>query len=216
MQCLADDDSARIERPCPTYDMNCIRVFFETHAHCKKVFGPIPDPVNRPEVNLEVPRINFTLTITDLKASGLNKARIEEFYINRETDNLVIAVDFRDFTQQSDVVYFKFPRRAKEPVVTVTQVILNYTSQVMTAVIPRIDDLQLQYAEFTTYSNDPTGEFIIGPSAVESTDPQPLASIVALPLHVPTANQELSLLNAFFFISAFIQYNICDFGLILI
>ncbi|KAI5643354.1 fibroin p25 domain-containing protein [Phthorimaea operculella] len=209
------DDTAKIERPCLTYDLNCIRVFFEKHAHCKKTFGPIPDPINRPEVTLELPRDNFTLVAPNLQISGLNNARMEEFYINRDTDNLVIAVDFRDFTQQSNNIYFKYYRRAKEPVVTVTPAVLNYTSQVVTAVIPKINDLQLHLAEVHTYSNDPTGEFLIGPAAVESTDPQPLASLTALFQDVPTANQEITLLNPQYFIGTYIQYNICDFGLLL-
>ncbi|KAI5643355.1 fibroin p25 domain-containing protein [Phthorimaea operculella] len=205
------DDTAKIERPCPTFDMNCIRNFFEKHAHCKKMFGPAPDPLYRPQSTVFISRVNLTVTSNDVKIGGTN-GRVEEFYINRDTDKLVIAVEFRNNTQSTNSSYFRFHRRAKEPVVTLASASVSYQSFITTAVIPKIDNLQLKRAECTTFVNDNNNNMVISPSAFESSDPQVQQTGVELYQDVPTTIQEIFLTDSSFFITMYIQYNICDFA----
>ncbi|KAI5638765.1 fibroin p25 domain-containing protein [Phthorimaea operculella] len=208
------DDTAKIERPCPTYDLNCIRVFFEHHGHCKKTFGPVPEPISRPQSNIYFPRVNLTLSIVDQRISGLN-GRIEEFYINRETDRLVIAVEFTNLTQTSDKVYFKSHRPRREPVVTVTSYFSVFDPIIITAVIPKIDNLQLDDAEVTAFITGQTARFAVTPTLVTSTDPQPAMSVATAFTNLSEDMQELFLTDSSYLIATYIQYNICDFGLLL-
>ncbi|KAJ2949940.1 hypothetical protein O0L34_g11264 [Tuta absoluta] len=208
------DDTGKIERPCPTYDLNCIRVFFQNHAHCKKAFGPVPDPMSRPQTNLYLPRINISISTTDLEVTGLN-GRVEEFYINRYTDRLVIAVDFQKMTQSTNNVFFKFHRRVKEPVVTRGTGSITYSSLIITAVIPKLDDLRLHDAECTTYAGDPVSLLELTPDAGVSSDPQTTAAFADFLTDMPRNIQEFFLTDSAYYVATYIQYTICDFGLLL-
>lgn len=80
-----------------------------------------------------------------------------------------------------------------------------------TIIIPNIEDLQLKKAEITAYV-DAVPFFFIGPGAAspEPTVVQGLAEVLA---DTSTNTQELMLIESQFFPPAYIQYNICDFGL---
>ncbi|KAJ2937939.1 hypothetical protein O0L34_g14212 [Tuta absoluta] len=208
------DDTVKIERPCPTYDLNCIRSFFGQHGHCQKTIGPVPEPISRPQSNIYFPRINLTLSIVDQRVSGLN-GRVEEFYINRETDSLVLAVEFSKLTETSDKVYFKFHRRGKEPIVTIATYGVVFSPIIITAVIPKLDSLQLDDAEVTVFITGKAAQFAVTPTFIASTDPQPAMSVASAFTNLAEDMQELFLTDSSYLIATYIQYNICDFGLLL-
>ncbi|CAH2055722.1 unnamed protein product, partial [Iphiclides podalirius] len=120
------------ERPCPVYDTYCIRQYFANNANCKVAYGPVPEPYYRAQSTSYIPVANITTILTNIQLKGLN-GRIEEFYVNRETDKLVLTIEFRGLSLNSSFAYFRFQRRSREPVVTGDAVTVVYQSVVSSA-----------------------------------------------------------------------------------
>ncbi|XP_045768898.1 uncharacterized protein LOC123869865 [Maniola jurtina] len=201
-----------IERPCRVNDVSCIRHFFLHHSKCEEAHGPVPEPLHRKVSTTYFPRINLTLTATDVLYSGLN-GKIVEFFIDKETDNLLISVEFRNVTFYSKEAYYRFHRKAKLPVVNKDFIFLNFPSFTTTTIIPHISELQLDKSETTTFVEDPTLVFSLGPKAFVSSDPAVPATLPVLYLDIRTGLQELFLTEGTFYAAVFIQKVICDFGL---
>ncbi|XP_045521218.1 uncharacterized protein LOC123712254 [Pieris brassicae] len=95
---------------------------------------------------MEVPRINFTFSAIDVSYNGLN-GRIEEFYVNRKTDQVVFAVEFRNVVFQTNNSYNIFYRRAKEPVVTNSYYIIRLNPVVQKVALALISNLPVNLRE---------------------------------------------------------------------
>ncbi|XP_050355245.1 fibrohexamerin-like, partial [Nymphalis io] len=208
---ILSGEDRNIERPCQVFDTYCIRKYFAENSQCKESQGPVPDPMYRAQSTTFLPRLNLTMTADDVLYSGLN-GRIEEFYINRESDKLVLAIEFRNLTFYARDVYFRYHRRAREPIVNVDYVYINYRSVVSTVVIPNRKDLQLQKSEITSYLNE-IPAFSIGRNAFESPDPQVQLAKVLIQTDVLTDVLETQLTESAYYASTFIQYSLCDFSL---
>ncbi|CAH4001800.1 unnamed protein product [Pieris brassicae] len=207
-----DNGEDEIERPCKSLDNHCIRNWLHDHSGCKKTYGSVPDPLHRAQATEQVPRINFTFSAIDVSYNGLN-GRIEEFYVNRKTDQVVFAVEFRNVVFQTNNSYNIFYRRAKEPVVTNSYYIIRLSSVIVTATIPRIDNLRYDRSEHFTYSNDPTSSFILGPTTFAHRDPVVQKVALALISNLPVNLREIVISEGPFLMANFIQYTLCDFGI---
>ncbi|XP_041969196.1 uncharacterized protein LOC121726044 [Aricia agestis] len=118
-QSVTKQKENRIVRPCSTSDIDCIRRYFGDHAQCRVTHGPVPDPMYFKHTYAFLPAANMTLTSDDFYRTNLN-GRIEEFYINKETDKLLIALEFKNLTIYSNNSYLAYHRRAKEPIINKT------------------------------------------------------------------------------------------------
>ncbi|CAF4761842.1 unnamed protein product [Pieris macdunnoughi] len=207
-----DNGEDEIERPCKSLDNHCVRNWLHEHSSCKKTFGSVPDPLHRVQATQQLPRINLTMSAIDVSYNGLN-GRIEEFYVNRKTDQVVLAVEFRNVVLQTNNSYYIFYRRAKEPVVTNDFYIVRLSSLIVTATIPRIDNLRYDRSEHFTYSNDPTSTFIVGPTSFAHRDPVVQRVFLALISNLPINVREIVISEGPFLMANFIQYSLCDFGI---
>ncbi|XP_045453496.1 uncharacterized protein DDB_G0280315-like [Melitaea cinxia] len=206
----AFDNERNIERPCQVFDTYCIRKYFADHSKCRESQGPVPDPMYRPQTTLYLPRVNLTVTVHDALYSGLN-GRIEEFYVNKETDKLVLTIEFRNVTFYSKDAYYRFHRRAREPIVNVDYIYVNFQSVVSTIIIPQRNDLQLEKSESVSFISIPTVR--LGPNAFNSQDPVVQLSRNMILADAATDAQEAQLTESPYYTSTFIQYSLCDFGL---
>ncbi|KOB69466.1 Fibroin P25 [Operophtera brumata] len=116
---LGKDDREDIVRPCALDDWQCIRKFFADNSNCKPVYGPVPDPLYLERNTVYYPFVNVSMVLTRLRVKGLASARISEFYVNKDTGNLVFAIDFKDLNETSPKAYYRFKRTAKESIVLI-------------------------------------------------------------------------------------------------
>ncbi|CAK1589036.1 unnamed protein product [Parnassius mnemosyne] len=156
--------------------------------------------------------LNITTTFLDIELKGLN-GRIEEFYINRETDKLVLAIDFRGLSISSNNTYFRFHRRGREPIVTSDFGFVVFKSVFITIVIPNLNNLQLEESESFAYVSEERPEYGLGPGLANSTDPAVSAALAEFDANTKIIIRESFLTDGPFYAATFIQWNICDFGL---
>ncbi|XP_041969197.1 fibrohexamerin-like [Aricia agestis] len=192
--------------------MNCIRQFLAKHAKCKPVHGSVPEPYYRAQTRALLPNINSTLTLDDVEYKGLN-GRVQEFSINRESDKLVLAVEFRNLYTASDRTHFTVYRRAREPITTVDFLKVLYKSMTITIVIPDLKSLKLEQAETFSYVDDGAPRITIGPNAFNSPDPTVRRAAAEFYPSLPIGVREAYLTEGSFIIITFIQKTLCDFGL---
>ncbi|XP_063384350.1 uncharacterized protein LOC134670454 [Cydia fagiglandana] len=207
------DVHGRIQRPCQAYDTFCIRKFFAQHSQCKISGREVPEPLFRAQATLNIPNSNVSAIFNNLEYRGIKDGRVAEFYIDKETDNLVIAVDFDQVTFGSQTLYLKYYLRGREPVVVQDAAGATFVQVSVTAVIPNLKNLKLDRAEIYTYNGEPVPPFLAGPRLALSTDPEVVTMFATAIANVPTDAQESLMTEGVFYILNFIQYNICDFGL---
>ncbi|XP_026319356.1 fibrohexamerin-like, partial [Hyposmocoma kahamanoa] len=205
------DDHAIIERPCEIYDIYCIRKYFANHAKCTIRNGPLPDPDYRTQTNYYIPRANASQILTEIKITGFNQTRVEEFYINKKTNKLIIALNFRNILLDIPSTYAKFYRRGREPIVTfVTRAYVEIFFTI-TIIIPNADDLQLDKAEMTAFID--AAAFLTSPTVFIPPDVQEVQSFVSVLANFPAISNEIAMSESYYYGSTYIQSNICDFGL---
>ncbi|XP_045487736.1 fibrohexamerin-like [Pieris rapae] len=163
------DEDDYIERPCRVFDPECIRSYFAAHGHCKKVDGTVPEPLHRSASTGYLPRINLTVTLVNVDYYGLN-GQIVEFYINRKTNKLVLAVQMSNVVSFVRPAYFRFHRRAQEPIVRSTPARVQFGTITPTIIIPNLNDLRLDQAEIFSYIESPSPITTVNPLAFASTD----------------------------------------------
>ncbi|XP_061717493.1 uncharacterized protein LOC133525221 [Cydia pomonella] len=207
------DVHGKIQRPCQSYDTFCIRKFFAQHSQCKISGRQVPEPLFRAQTTLNIPNTNVSATFNNMEYRGIKDGRVAEFYVDKATDNLVIAVDFNQVTFGSQTLYLKYYLRGREPVVVEDAAGATFVQVSVTAVIPDLKDLKLDRAEIFTYNGDPVPPFLAGPRLALSTDPEVVTMFAGTVANVPTDAQESLMTEGVFYILNFIQYNICDFGL---
>ncbi|XP_038218778.1 uncharacterized protein LOC119837321 [Zerene cesonia] len=207
----ANEYEEGIERPCRVFDLNCIRRYFSTHGKCKEVYGPVPDPLYRAQSTEHLPRLNLTYTGYDITYRGEN-GKIEEFYINRKTNRLLLALQLRNFNVLLDKFYLRFQRRGREPVVRSTTLNVTYAALTLTIIIPNLKDLQFDKSEVFTFAEDANPPFSIDPNLFLTADPTVLQGGTEFLLGVPINEQEGFFKDSIYYITSYIQYAICDFG----
>ncbi|XP_045778803.1 fibrohexamerin-like [Maniola jurtina] len=164
-----ENDLSNIKRPCRVYDMFCIRKYFAKHSRCKEALGPAPTPLYKAQSTFYIPRANLTITSLRVEYSGIN-GQVVEFYINKKTNKLVLAVEFKAFMFRADENYFRFHRRGKEPIVNMEPIFnITYPSLVGTITIPNLKDLRFKDSESFLYRDEPELIVVIGPRAFSGT-----------------------------------------------
>ncbi|XP_041969199.1 fibrohexamerin-like [Aricia agestis] len=214
-QNITDPIDEYIERPCEIFDKFCIRQFLAQHSKCKPVDGPVPDPLYRDKTTGYAPHANVTFIPIAVTVSGLN-GRIEEFYINRKTDRLLLAVEFTNLYAASPYAYLRYHRRAQEPLVYNDFGSINFTSLVLTITIPNLKDLQLERSEVFAYSPGIPVIILGGRFTAQGVEPEVVRAVADIFANFPITVRELMLNDNPFYIGSYIQYNLCDFGLKLI
>ncbi|XP_061717261.1 uncharacterized protein LOC133525055 [Cydia pomonella] len=201
-----------IERPCQVYDTFCIRKFFAEHSKCKISGRKLPEPFYRAQAGYQYTPANISATAVDGIYNGLSNARVDEFYINKVTDNLVIAIYFDDVSIISNNTNVKFYRRGREPEVHTDFASLDFRKTTVTMIIPGLNNLRLDRAEI--YSESPLVPFSTGPRIGLSSDPEVVAMFLYLvTAGVPAETREAISTDGVFLGTTYLQYNICDFGL---
>ncbi|XP_061717260.1 uncharacterized protein LOC133525054 [Cydia pomonella] len=201
-----------IERPCQVYDTFCIRKFFAEHSKCKISGRRLPEPFFRAQSSYQYASANISVTAVDGIYDGLSNARVEEFYINKVTDNLVIAIYFDDVSIISNNTNAKYYLRGREPEVHTDVASLDFRKTTVTMIIPGLNNLRLDRAEI--YSESPLVPFSTGPRIGLSSDPEVEAMFLYLvTVGVPVETREETSTEGVFFGTTYLQYNICDFGL---
>nr|BAS31052.1 fibrohexamerin homolog2 [Samia ricini] len=201
-----------IVHPCNISDTKCIRNFFATHGHCTPMYGPVPDPFRIELMILLTSTSNISVTIADVQVSGLN-GEITSFYINKKTNNLVIAFEAKNVTVSSPRITFIYNRKGKEPIRLTDGFFITYSSVTYTATIPNIKNLQLSEAYVYAYLHDNDPNFCLGPGIAQSNDPVVIKEFNDVLKKMGQIGKEASIIQARNFMNVFIQNNICDFGL---
>ncbi|XP_004922637.2 fibrohexamerin-like [Bombyx mori] len=207
----SDYDSIR--RPCPSFNIDCIRSYFQYHASCVPHYEPIPDPLYLQKYSLYIANSNITVELNDVKVQGLLNAKIVEFYINKRTDKLVLAIETEKLTVETPRMLMKYLRKAQEPIELVDNLYVGYGVVTITATMPYINNIQLTNAEVTAYAEDGNPPYTMGPNINNSSDPVVKTSYEHLLNNIPFNIREAFVTQGPLFMANYIQYNICDFGL---
>ncbi|XP_073954815.1 fibrohexamerin-like [Choristoneura fumiferana] len=157
------------ERPCRPSDVACIRRYFLHNSKCKPAPGRIPDPLVRSLANVFYPRVNITETDINPEYLGLNNGRIQEFYVNRDTDKLVLGIELRNFVARGNNTFFTYARRGREPITTHGSVRVAFSSVYLTVTIPQVENLRLDKSDSFVFSNDLLPIITLAPSLGESS-----------------------------------------------
>ncbi|XP_004922636.1 fibrohexamerin-like [Bombyx mori] len=206
------DDPRNIERPCPNFDLDCIRKYFSSNSKCQITLGPVPDPLLLNNYRLDIANSNITAQFNNVSVRGLN-GNIVEFYINRKTEKLVLATEVKSLAFDSPQVVFKYNRKGKEPIVRGDCVDCEYGAATFTAVFPSICDLDLSKAEVFTYVEDSNPRYKIGSRLFSISDSVALNEFLKFITSMSENIQEKFISQGRIFMANYIEYNICDFGL---
>ncbi|XP_028025797.1 fibrohexamerin-like [Bombyx mandarina] len=206
------DDPKNIERPCPNFDLDCIREYFSSNSKCQIAREPVPDPLLLNHYRLNIANSNITMELNNVEVGGLN-GNIVEFYINKETQKLVLVIEVDSVRLESIQVTFKYNRKAKEPIVRSDNATCDYGPMSFTVVFPSICDLDLNNAEVFTYVEDCNTKYTMGIGLYSSLDRVAEREYQKLIASMPGAVLESFITEGKIFMDHYIQYNICNFGL---
>ncbi|KOB69467.1 Fibroin P25 [Operophtera brumata] len=222
-----NDREDQLIRPCALDDRQCIRKYFAQNSKCKPAYGPIPDPLYLKRNTVYFPFANITLLRTRVRITGLSSIKINEFYVNKDTGNLVIALDFQNMNQSSPRnlncirKFFASNSRcsvsrgpAPDPVIFQTDTVyLSYVN--LTVVLDNVQTtpyLQLDKADIHADVADSNPPYAVGPYAYNSTDPSVQRTFNEMTSTLPQALRESFVLKSSLLLTVFIQNNICDFA----
>nr|QZP43452.1 fibrohexamerin-like protein 3 [Pseudoips prasinana] len=131
-----DDDG--IVRPCPNYDRRCVGRVFADELQCDLIPGKIPDRRIIRFLPLHYPRANSSIHYSDAVVKGVNNFTINEFYINRKNNTLVLEIVFKFLETEAPSRGF-FYRKGKEPIVTYGRTYIGYRNYSLTLIVYNVD-----------------------------------------------------------------------------
>ncbi|PZC77939.1 hypothetical protein B5X24_HaOG202746 [Helicoverpa armigera] len=162
------DQKDSIIRPCRLHDTNCIRHFFAQDFQCLPTEGPVHDPLElQDSIYVPVPHANLTYILNNPIIRGLNKWKIEEFFINKDTQRLVFEVVFDriDVTcPQADLIYH---RKGKEPLKGWDSTFIEYKDLSFTLTISYGKDAKSFNSHVYTFIPDAYPKYSIQPATHE-------------------------------------------------
>ncbi|XP_028026142.1 fibrohexamerin-like [Bombyx mandarina] len=197
--------------PCPNFGLDCIREYFSKNSQCQIVYGPVPDPLYYGHYKVDIPNSNVTLDFSDVNVGGLN-GNIVEFYINTETQKLVLAIETPSLRLYTEDALFQYNRKAKEPIERSDYLEVKYGRVTFTAVFHRLHNLDLSSADVNSYVENASPQFELGPCIDPSSDTEAQNEFRKLMSSFRDDLRELFSLQGQIFMTSYIQYNICDFG----
>ncbi|XP_049697660.2 uncharacterized protein LOC126054859 [Helicoverpa armigera] len=186
------DQKDSIIRPCRLHDTNCIRHFFAQDFQCLPTEGPVHDPLElQDSIYVPVPHANLTYILNNPIIRGLNKWKIEEFFINKDTQRLVLEVVFDriDVTcPQADLIYH---RKGKEPLKGWDSTFIEYKDLSFTLTISYGKDAKSFNSHVYTFIPDAYPKYSIQPATHEYKDPGFKKALADLEGDVPLTVKEL-------------------------
>ncbi|KAG7304799.1 hypothetical protein JYU34_010165 [Plutella xylostella] len=136
-------------------------------------------------------------------------------FVNRKSALTILAVDFQNVTLNVREVIVRYHRRGQQAIVTNSTLDRErYASFTTTTVFNGFAELQLENSETTAYVDSPPA-VIVGPELGVHPDPTIALRFAAFIANLPIITQENFLTSAPFYASTFIQYVLCDFGLMI-
>ncbi|KAL0829925.1 hypothetical protein ABMA28_003398 [Loxostege sticticalis] len=206
------DKDPDIYYPCDFEDdIDCVRHFFASSGQCKEVHNYGNKPVYRTRLVTYEPGFNLTIVLNKSRIKYIGD-RITRFYINKKTDNLVMAVDFEGINVDTKFSTFFYQRRGQEPIKRTD--FTNGTYPVtLTAVIPLKKGINFKESRVTAYFASLPENFEVGPKVLASTDPVVLQVNAAFLANLSQALLESSLAEAPSLYFGYLQKYICDFGI---
>ncbi|XP_063366140.1 uncharacterized protein LOC134654602 [Cydia amplana] len=206
------DVHGRIQRPCQAYDTFCIRRFFAQHSQCNISGRQVPEPLFRAQATLNIPNTNVSATFNNVEYRGIKDGRVAEFYVNRQTDKVVVTIEFTNLTMRSRDTFLRYHRRAREPIITYGYTVIEYPSILLTVTIPQVNDLLFEKSDNFAYANA-IPKVDMDPRLGESSDPVVPNTFAFMRANLATFATEALLTQSQFFSTVFIQKVICDFGI---
>ncbi|XP_063831788.1 uncharacterized protein LOC135080994 [Ostrinia nubilalis] len=191
-------------------DVDCIRHYFASSGQCKEVDNDYRKPVFRDRLVTYLPGFNLTIIVAKTRLTYVGD-RINRFYVNKKTGNLIMTVDFEGIVIDSRYTTFIYQRRGQEPIKRA-----DYTNgtfpATLTAVIPLKNGLDIKESRVTAYIPSVIPPFF-GPKISNSTEPIVVQVNTALYANLPQAVLEYFLIEAPSLYFGYLQHYICDFGI---
>ncbi|XP_063895630.1 fibrohexamerin-like [Helicoverpa armigera] len=201
-----------IVRPCSLHNVDCIRRFFARNSRCSPVHKPGSDTHRIKTLPTFMPHINVTFTLNYLELKGLNNYKINEFYINKETDTLVLEVVFPNLRAYSPIIVITYHRRGKEPTQLADFGFIEYKDLSLTLTVSHIKDINLSNGHVYAYISDSAPKTGLGPNFTLTKDPQQQIATTQLFARIGLTLQEVFLTQGPVFMNVFLQNSICDFN----
>ncbi|XP_063831916.1 uncharacterized protein LOC135081107 [Ostrinia nubilalis] len=192
-------------------DIDCIRHYFASSGQCKETHNYARKPVYRDRLVVYLPGFNLTLIVTKTRIKYIGD-RINRFYINKKTDNLIMSVDFENINIDSRYTTFIYQRRGQEPIKRADFTNATF-SATLTAVVPLKKGIDFKQSRVTAYISDPITVPAIGPRVLGSTQPVVTQVNTAFLANLPQLFLEIFLTEAPSLYFGYLQKYICDFGI---
>ncbi|XP_026729785.1 fibrohexamerin-like [Trichoplusia ni] len=160
-----------IEKPCKISDLGCIRSYLTHNFHCKPAYGPAPDPYFLGSVTVPIPHANITYKPLDLKIVGLNNFKVGNFYVNHDSDILVLELVILEMAFSSPGIMLIHNRKGLEPIIVKDSMWVDYRDISFTITMP-IRHNKIQISDWHVYSylsSIPT--YGLGPNFMYHPDP---------------------------------------------
>ncbi|XP_052749767.1 uncharacterized protein LOC128200419 [Galleria mellonella] len=201
-----------IIRPCYRGDLECMQKFIDSRSNCDRPLNRVPDPYLREYSLIYLVDFNITVIHINSNLSGLN-GEIEDFHINKNTNQLVIAVWFDkiDVSVENTVVYFH--RRREVPIVTGDRSRIVYRRTHITTIVPLSPTIDFNHMLATAYSEEDNLQLTFGPGITAAPGVQTSVATVVGNLDLATRN--ILFTESRSFISIFIKHVLCGYKEIL-
>ncbi|KAL0829924.1 hypothetical protein ABMA28_003397 [Loxostege sticticalis] len=205
------DKDPDIYYPCDFEDdIDCVRHYFASSGQCKEVHNYANKPVYRDRLVAYVPGLNLTAVLVKSRLTFVGD-KIIRFYINKKTQNLVMAVDFKSINVDTIRTTFIYQRRGQEPFKLADYTNGTFTVT-LTAVIPIKKGIDFKESRVTAYISS-IEQVEIGPKVLTSTEPVAVKTNAAIYADLPKAVLEYYLTEGPSSYFAYLQKYICDFGI---
>ncbi|KAL0879540.1 hypothetical protein ABMA27_003278 [Loxostege sticticalis] len=196
--------------PCDSLTLDCVRNYFKDTGLCTEASHEDGQPIQKDREMTYVPRINVTIDSYEAVLTFYGTG-IEAFYINKDTNNLVMAVSSEGINLYSPRTNYYIDQRAREPLVVQDYVNNTYFS-VLTAVIPSAGKEGIDGTKVSAYNTQAIPILNLGPEITKSSNPAVQKVYQGFLDDIPASVEELLLTKAPYFFYNYLQNYICDFG----
>lgn len=207
----SSEETENFEYPCDsTDDWGCIRDFLASTGQCDKASHEDGVPLKMEDIHTYVPKLNVSLISKDCEVT-FHGSKILDFYMNKDSNNLILTVDFDAITLVTPRTIFNFERFGKDPLVIEEYINITYSAAI-TIRIAWSDHIDVDDLRASGYVKDGSPSFIIGPKVTESSNEIVQNALAGLEADIPTVMQELWLTKAYYYTCVFLNKFLCDFG----
>ncbi|CAB3225201.1 unnamed protein product [Arctia plantaginis] len=205
------NDKEIVKRPCSINDIDCIRSFFAYNYKCYPMHGLAPDPYILSSVPIELPHANMTMTLYDAKVQGLNSGRIQEFYINKNTDTLVLEVEFEKVVVNTPNTLMTYHRKGQEPIKASDLTLIEFRNMSLT--LTTAVSKMTPYNTFVyLYLPNPKPLLQVGSGLLRSKERDQSALDITWMNNIELSVKEAFVIVGPIYMAAFLNSKICDFS----